>query len=81
MKTNVPSGKSGSVGFLEFNILSLSISSPGINTCFTLSPSLPHHQELTVGLSGGPVVRNLPANAGVTGLIPGLGRSHVPWSN
>ena len=81
VKTNVPSGKSGSVGILEFNILSLSISSPGINRCFTLSPSLPHHQELVVGLSGGPVVRNLPANAGVTGLIPVLGRSHVPWSN
>ena len=30
---------------------------------------------------GGPVVKNLPANAGDTGLIPGLGRSHKPWSN
>ena len=30
---------------------------------------------------GGAVVKNLPANAGDTGLIPGLGISHMPWSN
>ena len=30
---------------------------------------------------GGPVVKNLPANAGDTGLIAGLGRVHVPPSN
>ena len=30
---------------------------------------------------GGPVVRNLPANAGDMGLVPGPGRSHMPWSN
>ena len=29
---------------------------------------------------GGPVVKNLPANAGDTGLIPGMGRSHMPRS-
>ena len=27
---------------------------------------------------GGPVVKNLPANAGYKGLIPGLGRFHMP---
>ena len=27
------------------------------------------------------VVKNLPANAGDTGSIPGLGGSHMPWSN
>ena len=32
-------------------------------------------------LSGGSVVKNLPANAGDTGLIPGLGRSHMLWSS
>ena len=26
-------------------------------------------------------VKNPPASAGDTGLIPGLGRSHMPWSN
>ena len=30
---------------------------------------------------GGPVVKNPPANAGDTGLIPGSGRSHMLWSN
>ena len=29
----------------------------------------------------GAVVKNLPANAGDTGLSPGLGRSHMPRSN
>ena len=30
---------------------------------------------------GGAVVKNPPANAGDTGLIPGPGRSHMPRSN
>ena len=30
---------------------------------------------------GGAVVKNPPANAGDMGLIPGPGRSHMPWSN
>ena len=30
---------------------------------------------------GGSVVKNLPANAGDTGLIPDLGRYHMPLSN
>ena len=33
------------------------------------------------GFPGGTVVENLPANAGVTGSSPGLGRSHMPWSS
>ena len=33
------------------------------------------------GFPGGAVVENLPANAGDTGSNPGLGRSHMPWSN
>ena len=32
----------------------------------------------TQNLPGGPVVKNWPANAGNTALIPGSGRSHVP---
>ena len=37
----------------------------------------------TVGgdFPGGAVVKNLPANAGDTGLSPGPGRSHMPWSS
>ena len=30
---------------------------------------------------GGAVVKNLPANAGDSGSIPDLGRSHMPWNN
>ena len=33
------------------------------------------------GFPGGALVENLPANAGDTGSSPGLGRSHMPWSN
>ena len=32
------------------------------------------------GFPGGAVVKNLPASAGDTGWIPGLGRSHM-WQN
>ena len=35
----------------------------------------------TLGFPGGAVVENLPANAGDMGSSPGLGRSHMPWSN
>ena len=34
----------------------------------------------TEGFPGGPLVKNLPANAGDTGSIPGPGRYHVPRS-
>ena len=34
-----------------------------------------------LGFPGGAVLENLPANAGDTGSSPGLGRSHMPWSN
>ena len=34
-----------------------------------------------LGFPGGAVVESLPANAGDTGSSPGLGRSHMPWSN
>ena len=33
------------------------------------------------GFPGGAVVENPPANAGDMGSSPGLGRSHMPWSN
>ena len=33
------------------------------------------------GFPGGPVVNNTPCNARDTGLIPGPGRSHMPWNN
>ena len=39
------------------------------------------HIEEKVELPGGPVVNNLPANAGDTGSIPGPGGSRVAQSN
>ena len=44
---------------------------------FSLRVSL----KLIRNFPGGPVVKNPPANTGDTGLVAGLGRSHVPWSN
>ena len=38
-------------------------------------------EKISQGFPGGAVVENLPANAGDTGLSPGLGRSHMPWSS
>ena len=37
--------------------------------------------KTTRGFPGGSVVKNLPANARNMGSSPGLGRSHMPWSN
>ena len=34
-----------------------------------------------VGFPGGTVIKNPPANTGDTGSSPGLGISHMPWSN
>ena len=33
------------------------------------------------GSPGGSVIKSLPANAGDTGFLLGLGRSHMLWSN
>ena len=41
-------------------------------------PTLKHKD---LAFLGGAVVKNLPASSGDTGLIPGPGRSHMPWSN
>ena len=49
-----------------------------------LSAYIPHANstlKLQGGFPSGSVVKNLPANAGDTGLIPDPGRSHIPWSN
>ena len=42
---------------------------------------LKDRKEDTEDFPGGPVVRSLPANAGDTGSIPGLGRSHMMWGS
>ena len=38
-------------------------------------------EQLNTFAFGGPVVKNSPANAGDIYSIPGLGGSHMPWSN
>ena len=38
-------------------------------------------KNVLVGLPGNPVIKNLSANTGDTGLIPGLGRFHMPWGS
>ena len=40
-----------------------------------------HIRKYLRGFPGGAGVENLPANAGDTGLSPGLGTSHMPRSN
>ena len=39
------------------------------------------HKNQGLGFPGGSVVKNLPANAGDTSSIPGLGRCHMPLNN
>ena len=42
------------------------------------------HERLIIqerDFPGGPVVRSLPSNAGDMGLIPGLGRFHMPQNS
>ena len=46
-----------------------------------LLASLSNIKNHSWGFPGGVVVKNPSANAGNTGLSPGLGRSHMSWSN
>ena len=41
----------------------------------------PDKEYIGRGFPGGTVVESLPANAGDMDSSPGLGRSHMPWSN
>ena len=49
--------------------------------CHLSLPGVPNQKSDIRDFPRGPVVKNLPANAGDTGLIPGLGRSHMLLSN
>ena len=42
---------------------------------------LHHLKKYTEGFPRGAVVKSLQSNAGDISLIPGLGISHMPWSN
>ena len=48
----------------------------GVNSWFSI-----YKNRYRGDFPGGTVVKNLPANAGDTGSIPGPGRSHMPRSN
>ena len=50
------------------------------STCKSIN-AINHIKKLKEGFLGGTVVENLPANAGDMGSSPGLGRSHMPWSD
>ena len=43
-----------------------------------INDKLFHLYKVSWDFPGGAVVKNLPANAGVTALSPGPGRSHIP---
>ena len=81
-------------GAREQNILSLSLSCYATTSTVTVAiscwqrtichlslPGVPNQKSDIRDFPRGPVVKNLPANAGDTGLIPGLGRSHMLLSN
>ena len=38
-------------------------------------------ERASLDFAGGAVNKNPPANAGVTGLVPGAGRFHMAWGN
>ena len=53
-----------------------------INGVLILScPDVKGLKSTLVGFPGSAVVKNLPANAGDTGVSPGPGRSHMPRNN
>nr|XP_058913291.1 zinc finger and SCAN domain-containing protein 2 isoform X2 [Kogia breviceps] len=57
-------------------------SPPSISRTFSSSQTETLYPlTVTPGFPGGTVVKNPPANAGDTGSIPGLGRSHMPQSS
>ena len=70
--------------FLSQELYNLLPSLPQLWAQSWLKHSIPQKLFLKAqawGFPGGSVVKNLPANAGDTGLIPGLGRSHLLRSN
>ena len=70
--------------FLSQELYNLLPSLPQLWAQSWLKHSIPQKLFLKAqarGFPGGSVVKNLPANAGDTGLIPGQGRSHLLRSN
>ena len=48
---------------------------------WNIFPKIRHYKKVAGLPPGGSLVKNQPANAGDMGLIPGPGKSHVPWRN
>ena len=49
--------------------------------CLHYGKDLEANNSVSWDFPGGTVVRNPPANAEDMGLVPGLGRLHMPWGN
>ena len=55
--------------------------SQAVKTIPSLEAAITIKNELLGSFPVGSMLKNLPAKAGVTGLIPGLGRSYMPQNN
>ena len=62
---------------LKDSVIRKQIRADDSEEALTKSPTRKNVQDFP----GGPVQKNPPARAGDTGLIPGPGRFHMPWSN
>ena len=62
---------------LKDSVIRKQIRADDSEEALTKSPTRKNVQDFP----GGPVKKNPPARAGDTGLIPGPGRFHMPWSN
>ena len=63
-------------GVWQATVCGVTKSQTQLSNCHFTFNKLIGYSELTIsGFPGGSVVKNLPASAGDTGLIPGLGRS------
>ena len=65
----------------SFPIWMLFISLSCINVLARIPNAMLNKNDESGDFPGGSVVGSPPANAGDTGSSPGLGRSHMPWSN
>ena len=68
--------------FKQLGLLSATETKNRFNNDFTCQKHPQRdHMKVTWDIPGGPVVKNLPANAGDTGSISGPGRSHMSGGN
>ena len=71
--------KRGGYGYVEVGVHGKSLKA--LHN-FIVNLKLLFKKKIVLDIPGGSTVdKNLPANAGDMGLIPGLERFHMPWSN